>query len=688
MAERTEPENLQELANTAKGPAGPARVFISYASADKAAADSICAGLERGGIACWIAPRDVTPGVFYADAIVEAINSARILIVVLSLNSVGSQHVLREVERASAKRRPLVAFRLDTTPLPTGLEYFLSASHWLDASGGTIERALPELVTAVRRLLVSPATPGGDATPPADGVGGTTAIRESAPAPSGKRLWVATAAVVLLLAVLVGKTWLSNRSALQNATAPVATVTAATNPAAPSISDKSIAVLPFTDMSEKHDQEYMSDGIAEELLNLLAQAPGLKVIARTSSFSFKGKGLDIAEIAKKLNVAHVLEGSVRKSGDKIRITAQLIRTADSTHLWSETYDRPLKDVFAVQDEIAGAIVQALQIQLAGGELNRQKGGTQNLEAYQLYLRSKAADRQNTRSSLDAAGAYLEQATKIDPGYGLAWATMSEIFANKADNGFLDATKGYEMAREAANRALQLSPDNAYVYAKLEYYNINYDWDWAAAEAAGRRARAISSTDPEVLNVAGILSCTLGHWSDAERQSQETLIRDPLNPYVLWNLGFTYYAAGRFTESEAVYRKLLEIEPDFAWTRNSLGKTLLAEGKANEALTVAEQVTDEGERLKYMPVFLRAVGRQTEADDALHAQIARWADTGAYYIAITYAHRGDHDHAIEWLERAYKQKDTFLSTIMGEQLLKGLAKDSRFKAFLRKMNLPE
>ncbi len=273
MAEPTEPENLQGLAYTAKSPAGPARVFISYASADKAAADSICAGLERGGIACWIAPRDVTPGVFYADAIVEAINSARILIVVLSVNSVGSQHVLREVERASAKRRPLVAFRLDTTPLPTGLEYFLSASHWLDASGGTIDRALPELVTAVRRLLVSPATPGGDATPPADGVGGTTAIRESAPTPSRKRLWVATAAVVLLLAVLVGKTWLSNRSALQNATAPVATVTPATNPAAPSISDKSIAVLPFTDMSEKHDQEYFGDGMAEEILDLLAKDP-------------------------------------------------------------------------------------------------------------------------------------------------------------------------------------------------------------------------------------------------------------------------------------------------------------------------------------------------------------------------------------------------------------------------------
>ena len=501
---------------------------------------------------------------------------------------------------------------------------------------------------------------------------------------SGAELTIITVLLVMAGAVLWHFAHVPQESGAST-TVGSAHLVAAT-PAA--ISEKSIAVLPFVDMSEKHDQEYMSDGIAEELLNLLAKAPGLKVIARTSSFSFKGKGVDIAEIAKKLSVAHVLEGSVRKSGNKIRITAQLIRAADSTHLWSETYDRPLKDVFAVQDEIAGAIVQALQIQLAGGELSRQKGGTQNLEAYQLYLRAKAANLQNTRSSLDAAGAYLEQATKIDPSYGLAWTALSENLSNKADNGFLDATKGYEMARDAANRALQLSPDNAYVYARLQYITTNFDWDWAAAEAAGRRARALAPTDPDVLNGAGVLSYALGYWSDAERQLQESLVRDPLNSYVLWNLGYTYYAAGRFAESEVVYRKLLEIEPDFAWTRNSLGKTLLLEGKAEEALAVAQRCVDEGERLKYMAVFLQAVGRQAEADKALHAQIARWADTGAYYIATTYAYRGDHDHAIEWLERAYKQKDTFLSTIKGERLFNGLADDFRFKAFLRKMNLPE
>ena len=467
--------------------------------------------------------------------------------------------------------------------------------------------------------------------------------------------------------------------------APVATppVAAATP------NEKSIAVLPFVDMSPRKDQEYMSDGMAEELLNLLAHVPDLKVIARTSSFAFKGKDVDIAEIAKKLNVAHVLEGSVRKSDNKIRVTAQLIRTADSTHLWSETYDRPLDDIFAVQDEIANSIVQALQIKLMGGNLSSREGGTQNLEAYQLYLRAVSANFQNTRSSLDAAGEYLEQAIKLDPNYGLAWSQLSEISHNKADQGLVDVTEGYERSRQAAQRASQLSPALAEAHARLQYVHLAFDWDWVAAEAEGRQALAITTTDPEVLNTAGILSYVLGRWDNAERQIRAALVRDPLNTYAMWNLGFTYYGAGRFADSEGVYRKLLEIQPDFVWGHNYLGLTLLAQGKAEEALAVVQQQVDDEERLKLLPIVLQAAGRPAESDEALSAKIARWANTGAFYVAMTYAYRGDHDHAIEWLERAYQQKDTWLATtITGEQLFKGMADDPRYKAFLRKMNLPE
>ena len=470
---------------------------------------------------------------------------------------------------------------------------------------------------------------------------------------------------------------------------PVSSVPAVASPMATAApNQKSIAVLPFADMSAEKNQEYMSDGMAEELLNLLAQVPDLKVIARTSSFAFKGKDVPIAEIARQLNVAHVVEGSIRKSGNTLRITAQLIRTADSTQLWSETYDRPLDDIFAVQDEIANAIVQALQIKLMGGNLSRREGGTQNLEAYQLYLRAVSANFQNTRSSLDAAGEYLEQAIKLDPDYGLAWSQLSEISVNKADQGLVNVTEGYERARRAAQRAAQLSPELAEARARLQYVHVAFDWDWVAAEADGRQALAITTTDPEVLNTAGVLSYVLGRWDNAERQLRAALVRDPLNTYAMWNLGFTYYGAGRFADSEGVYRKLLEIQPDFVWGHNYLGLTLLAQGNAEEALAVVQQQVDDGERLKVLPIVLQAAGRPAESDEALRAQIARWANTGAFYVAMTYAYRGDHDHAIEWLERAYQQKDTWLATtITGEQLFKGMANDPRYKALLRRLNLP-
>ena len=266
--------------------------------------------------------------------------------------------------------------------------------------------------------------------------------------------------------------------------------------------DKSIAVLPFEDMSAEKNQEYMADGIAEELLNLLAQAPELKVIARTSSFAFKDQNIDIAEIARKLNVAHVLEGSVRTSGNRLRITVQLIRAADSTHLWSEKYDRPLDDIFAVQDEIAKAVAQALQIRLAGGTVSRRQGGTQNLEAYRLYLRAIEATNQNTKASLDAAEEYAEAAIKLDPHYGGAWDVLSSVASLQTQNGFLPAKEGFERARQLARRALELSPDLADSIVTLGDIHAIFDWDWAAAEAECQRALTIDPRNYWALNDPG------------------------------------------------------------------------------------------------------------------------------------------------------------------------------------------
>jgi TolB-like protein len=662
-------------------------VFVSYASADKAAADLICAALERGGVACWIAPRNVTPGVFYADAIVEAINSARILVVVLSVNAVGSQHVLREVERASAKRRPLVAFRLDTTPLPTGLEYFLSASHWLNASGGTIERALPELVTAVRRLLVSPATPGADATPPADGVGGDKAIRKSTPTPSRKRLWAATVAVILLLAVLVGKVWLSNRSALQNATAPVATVTPATNPAAPTISDKSIAVLPFTDMSEKHDQEYFGDGMSEEILDLLTKIPGLTVIGRTSSFAFKGKSEDLRTIGAKLNAAYVLEGSVRKAGDQVRITAQLINTRTGAHEWSETYDRQFGDVLKLQDAIAAAVARELQLTVASRYIN-PRAALEHADAYDLMLRGRHAADHWDEQGLDDAVTLLKEAIDHDPTSADAAAELAFTYYKQGVGVFRAPTVAFEQARSAAATALKLDPKNLRAHYVLGKISIVYDWDWANAEREFGQVSTLAPGSAYAPSGEARLFLSLGRWDDALRQINAAIAVDPLDPNSFEALSIIQASRGHLPEAQAAVRRALDIRPSYPWVHYYYGLALLTHGESTAALAEMQQEAIEEGKQAGLAMAYHALGRKADSDAMLARMLKEHPDRYGAGIASVYAFRGQSDEAMRWLDRAYTQKDVGLAYVKVDAPFKRIGADPRYKAFLRKMNLPE
>ncbi len=487
--------------------------------------------------------------------------------------------------------------------------------------------------------------------------------------------------IVLVLALgyaTVEKFWLSKPVKAEH---PTAATMAAVN-------YKSIAVLPFVDMSEKKDQEYFADGMADEIISLLSRVPDLQVPARTSSFYFKGKSTKVPDIARELGVEHILEGSIRRSGNQIRVTAQLVRADNGYHLWSQTYDRDLSDVFKVQDDIANAVVQALQITLMGGPLTRQRGGTENLEAYQLYLRAMSAEMQNTRASVEAARTYLDQAVKLDPNFGHAWSLMAFSTMLSTDNGDLLPQDGFERARKLAQHALELSPDLAEAHFVLQYVHLEYDWDWAASEAEGRQAFSLDRTNTFALVSAGILARTLGHWDDAERQFREAHVRDPLNPFATWNLATTLYGAGRFADAEVLYRKTLEFAPGFLWTRAYLGKTLLAEGKPEAALATVQLENDEEMRLWYVPIILQANGRKDEADEALKTLIRRFAETDAYYVATIYASRGDKDAAFQWLDRAYKQRDSGLLEILGEPLFRNITSDPRYKALLRKMNLPQ
>jgi TolB-like protein len=641
-------------------------VFISYASADASTAQKVCAALEAAGFPCWFAPRNVIPGTMYADGIVHAIDESSILVLILSGQAVASAHVGREVERAVSKRHPVVALRIDAAPLTPAFEYFLNQSQWIE--GGGNETAIAQLVSAVGQHLA----PGSAASP--TNANQVSAVHRKAATP--RRAW-GIAAVVVAVALagayfLVDKGWLSKHGT---------TASSAVS------GDKSIAVLPFLDMSEKHDQEYFADGMAEEIIDLLAKVPDLRVPARTSSFYFKGKSIKVSEIARELGVAQVLEGSIRRSADRIRVTAQLVRADNGFHLWSETYDRDLSDVFKVQDDIANAVVQALQISLMGGPLTRQKGGTQNLEAYQLYLKSRSSTYQNSKPSLEAADGYLDQAIKLDPNFANAWYWKAIVVMQQIELGVLPP-RDFEHSRQLAQHALLLSPDFARPHFILAYIHRTYDFDWPAAHAELRKGSGTDPMDVDGLIVAGELSKTLGHWEEAERQLRSVLVLDPLATYAHYNLGATLYLAGRFADAEAVFRRLQELAPGFSWTRWYLAKTLLAEGKPDAALALVQQEDHEEYRLSVLPIILQAVGRNAEADEALKLLTTKYAESEAYSLATIYAYRNESDLALQWLDRAYQQRDLDLLEIVGEPLFKNIVSDPRYKAFLKKMNLPD
>ena len=296
-------------------------------------------------------------------------------------------------------------------------------------------------------------------------------------------------------------------------TAPVPAATVATSGSssvempAPAAA-KSIAVLPFADMSAGKDQEYFADGLSEELLNLLAKLPELRVIGRTSSFQFKGRNEDLRVIGEKLNVVHVLEGSVRKSGNKVRITAQLIKAADGSHLWSETYDRTLDDIFAVQDDIAGEVVKALKLTLLG-TTSVTRSRPVNPEAYNLALQGRFFVERRGQKDLERAVEYFRRSRERDPGYAPAWAGLSQAYARQADYGFAPPADGYRQAREAAEKALALDPQLVDAHLAMGSIHLVYDWDWAAADASFRRALDLEPGNAQALKLASIPASTLG-----------------------------------------------------------------------------------------------------------------------------------------------------------------------------------
>ena len=412
-------------------------------------------------------------------------------------------------------------------------------------------------------------------------------------------------------------------------TAPIPVATEAAPAASPAeapgqAAAKSIAVLPFADMSAGKDQEYFADGLSEELLNLLAKLPELRVIGRTSSFQFKGRNEDLRVIGEKLNVAHILEGSVRKSGKKVRISAQLIRAVDGSHLWSETYDRTLDDIFVVQDDIAGEVVKALKLTLLG-TTSVTRSRPVDPEAYNLALQGRFFLDRRGKEDLERSVDYFQRSLERDPGYAPAWAGLSQAYAYQADNGYVPAADGYRRAREAAEKALVLDPQLADAHLAMGLVHSSYDWDWEAADASFRRALELESGNAKALRYAGSQARTLGHWSEAIELTNKAIERDPLLPTAYNTLGLALLAVNRDTEAEAAFRKALELDPDGPNQHLRLGTALLLQGKADAALQEMQQETDESWRLCGLSLAFHALGRHSESDAALAALKSKHAE---------------------------------------------------------------
>ena len=388
-----------------------------------------------------------------------------------------------------------------------------------------------------------------------------------------------------------------------------------------SYGDKSIAVLPFVNMSSDKDQEYFSDGISEELLNLLAKIPKLRVISRSSAFSYKGKDVKLAQVAKELNVAHILEGSVRKAGNKVRITAQLIEARSDTHLWSNTWDRELDDIFAVQDEIAAAVVEQLKITLLG---EAPKAKEVNPEAYALFLQGRQLRRQSTPEAFEQAIALFQQALAIDPNYAAAWEQLAAVYANQAGQGMRPLEEGVRLAREAAAKALAIDPDYAPAHDRLGWIAMTFDADLAAAARHYEHALALEPANTDIIGDAATLAANLNRLDTAIALNEYANARDPLNTVGRANLGLAYLAAGRLDEAIASFRTVLRLAPGYAGAHAVIGVALLMKGEAQAALTETQKEPEEVWRLLGLTMVYHTLGRKADSDAALAELIKKYA----------------------------------------------------------------
>lgn len=446
----------------------------------------------------------------------------------------------------------------------------------------------------------------------------------------------------------------------------------------------SIAVLPFANLSDDPGNEYFSDGVSEEILNTLVQTNSFKVVGRTSSFAFKNRNEDLRQIGRTLTVSHVLEGSVRKAGNRARITAQLIKTNDGFHLWSDTFEFELDNIFTIQADIASAVVSALKIHILGDITSKRETSP---DAYANYLRAIYFLRSGEADRIKKARQLFEQVLSADNDYAPAWVGLADAYWYLISYGEIPKAGNVEAAVTASNRALEFDEQLAEAHLSQAMLLMNFQWDWPGAKQAIDRARHLAPGNARVILQAGNLASATGQFEEAVRLLTLAVSTDPLNTTGHIWLALSHMYLEQFEKAKIVLRQALDLNPQRVVANMILGRIHLLEGDA-AAAHEQMQLEPAGFWRDYgLTLSQYALGYDAAADSGFESLVGKYAHEGPFQIAEIYAFRSDIDNAFQWLDTARENQDNGLTELLGSPFLSSLRSDARWDALTSKMAYP-
>lgn len=683
-------------------------VFVSYASEDAEAAHRLAESLKSAGIEVWFDQSELRGGDAWDRLIRQRIRDCRLFVAVISKHTEARGEGYFRLEWRLAVERSLLMADDEAFLLPVVVDGISEQTarvpdrfrqvQWTHLPGGKgsdsfterVERllsAMPDPPDSSAHLTRLEARRAGISPTAQPAVAGSARQLSTAPA-GGTRLGMIAGGVVLAALLVLG--WFILRTNKESPAGVAAKAGSAAGGLA--ATDASIAVLPFANESGDAGQQYFSDGVSEDLITALGKFHGLKVIGRTSAFQFRDTKEDSRSIGLKLGVKHLLEGSVRRAGDTIRVSAELIDAGDGHMEWSDRYDRPYKDLFSLQDEITRAVSAALRTQLlpeAHAEAQSDRPPSGNLEAYNAVLEGRFYQGQHSDPTDHKAIESFTRATEIDPNFALAWSELSRSWTGYTENALSGAAaqEGYRKARDSAERALRLAPDLAAGHEAHGFVLLTADYDWHGAEAEYRRALELAPDDAQAKFDLGSVLATLGDVESAVRLTAEAIAHDPVRaPWYNW---IAQYQIGlnHLDEADRAVRRAIELAPSGQEFHTTLATIEILRDRTEAALAAAA-AEPPGLWKDIVEAFARQIGGDRKAADAALARlIQRRADSAAYQIAEAYAVRRDANKTFEWLERALANRDPGIAYLLYDPLILRFRDDPRLAALCRKVGLP-